>query len=347
MHFASDNTTGAAPEVWAALAQANAGNAPSYGADHWTQSAQAKMRALFERDVAVFPVVSGVAANCLAISAYCGRTSSVFAHDEAHILVHEATAPEFYTGARFVPVPGQHGKIDPRALADALARSGRGDLHCPQAAVLSLTQATEVGTVYHPAEIAELSRIAHDAGMRVHMDGARFVNAVAALGCSPAEVTWRAGVDVLSFGLTKNGALAAEAVVFFDPGHAAEFAFLRKRAGHLVSKMRFVSAQIDAMLEDGLWLRLAQHANRAALRLADGLASIKGVHFDIPVQSNSIFPIMDGGLCAALQEKGAHFYPWGGPQPDGAQRVRLVTSFLTSDQDIERFVTLARTLSGA
>lgn len=341
MDFASDNTAGAAPEIWAAMAQANAGTAPSYGDDAWTRRAQALTGETFERDVAFFPVVSGMAANCLALSVLCPRYGAVFAHEEAHVLANESTAPEFYSQARLVPVAGPQGKIDPHALSHALARHGRGNVHAAQPSVLSLTQATEVGSVYTTAEIRVLADIAHAAGMTVHMDGARFANAAAALGVSPADASWKAGVDVLSFGLTKNGALNAESVVFFDPARAGEFEFLRKRAAHLLSKLRFVSAQIVAMLEYGLWLDLARTANAQAASLAEGLKGVSGVEFDIPVQTNSIFPLFPQALAAHLEAKGAHFYRWGPAERDGRQRVRLVTSFATSDQDIARFVEAA------
>lgn len=341
MDFASDNTAGAAPEIWAALAQANGGTTPSYGDDPWTRRAQELTSHAFGRDVAMFPVVSGMAANCLALGVLCPRYGAVFAHEEAHLLANESTAPEFYTQARLVPVGGAFGKIDPDAFRRALSRHARGNVHAAQPAALSLTQATEVGTLYSPAEIRVLADIAHDAGLAVHMDGARFANAVAALGVTPAEATWKAGVDVLSFGLTKNGALNAESVVFFEPARAGDFAFQRKRAAHLLSKLRFVSAQIAAMLDEGLWLDLARSANSRARELAEGLQFLRHVRFDIPVQSNSIFPQFSQGLIAHLQSKGAHFYTWGAPDTAGWQRVRLVTSFATTDQDIARFLDAA------
>ena len=341
MEFASDNTAGAAPEIWAALAQANGGSAPSYGDDVWTKRAQRLMCDVFERDVAAFPVVSGMAANCLALGVLSPRFGAVFAHDEAHVLANESTAPEFYSQARLVPVPGRNGKIDPDALRQALARHGRGNVHAAQPSVLSLTQATETGTLYSPQEISTLSSIAHGAGMSVHMDGARFANAVAALGVRPADLTWRAGVDVLSFGLTKNGALNAEAVVFFDPSKAADFEYQRKRAAHLVSKMRFVSAQIVAMLESGLWLDLARAANSSAKALFQGLSQLKSVSFDVPVETNSIFPLFSKELVTHLESKGAHFYTWGPPLADGRQRARLVTSFATSESEVSKFLDAA------
>lgn len=342
MDFASDNTAGAAPEIWAALAEANGGSAPSYGDDRWTARAHALVASVFEREVAMFPVVSGMAANCLALGVLCPRYGAIFAHEDAHILANESTAPEFFTQARLVPLPGRHGKIDPDGFRIALAKYGRGNVHAAQPSALSLTQATEIGTVYTPDEIRSLADIAHAAGMAVHMDGARFANAVAALGVTPAEASWKAGVDVLSFGLTKNGALNAESVIFFEPKRAEDFAFCRKRSAHLVSKMRFVSAQFIAMLEGGLWLDLARSANTSAAILANGLKQIKDISFDIPVQTNSIFPLFSKKLVSYLEENGAHFYTWGALNFDGRQRVRLVTSFTTTEQDIARFLSVAR-----
>lgn len=341
MDFASDNTAGAAPEIWAAMAEANGGTAASYGDDPWTKRAERLTCDVFEREVAMFPVVSGMAANCLALGVLSPRFGAVFAHEEAHVLANESTAPEFYSQARLVPVAGRHGKIDPGALRVALAKHARGNVHAAQPAVLSLTQATEVGTLYTAGEIRALSDIAHAAGMAVHMDGARFANAVAALNVSPADITWRAGVDVLSFGLTKNGALNAESVVFFDPARAGDFAYQRKRAAHLLSKLRFVSAQIVAMLENGLWLDLARAANASAERLAQGLRTHKDVRFDIPAESNSLFPLFSQRLVTHLESKGAHFYTWGQPLFDGAQRVRLVTSFATTELEVVKFLEAA------
>jgi threonine aldolase len=341
MDFSSDNTAGAAPEVWAALAQANSGTAPSYGDDPWTVRAQALTSKAFERELAMFPVVSGMAANCLALSVLCPRFGAVFVHEDAHLLANESTAPEFYVQARLVPVPGQHGKIDPEALRRFIARHGRGNVHAAQPSVLSLTQTTEVGTIYTTDEIRTLANIAHDAGMTVHLDGARFANAVAALGVSPAEASWKAGVDAMSFGLTKTGALNAESVIFFDPRLVQDFTYQRKRAAHLVSKMRFLSAQFVAMLEGDLWLDLANLANKKAETISRGLCKIPGVSFDISVQSNSIFPVVPANLLSYLNSKNVQFYAWGPPELDGRQRIRLVTSFATSEQEVSRFLDIA------
>jgi threonine aldolase len=346
MEFASDNTAGAVAEVWAALAQANAGHAASYGDDPWTARAQELTDKLFGHATAIFPVASGMASNCLAVSALTPRFGAVFAHEEAHLLANESTAPEFFSDARFVPVPGPQGKIDPQSLRDALKRYQRGNVHAAQPAVLSLTQATETGTLYSAADVSVLSGIAHDAGMSVHMDGARFANAVAALDITAAEATWKSGVDVLSFGLTKNGALNAEMVVFFRPDQAADFPFLRKRGAHLLSKMRFLSAQIVAMLEDGLWLTLARSANASAARLAARLAQVPGVIFDLPHPTNSLFPVLPMSLVDHLQAKGAHFYPWGPELAGQRQRIRLVTSFATQETEIEKFLAVAMSFPG-
>jgi threonine aldolase len=345
MDFASDNTAGAAPEVWAALAGANGGNAASYGADAWTARVTKAFSRLFERDVAVFPVVSGIAANCLALSVLTPRYGTIYAHREAHVNAHESTAPEFYTGARLVPLPGAMAKIDPAQFEAALTSYPRGDVHVPQPGALSLTQATEVGTTYSVSEIAGLSAIAHRNGLGVHIDGARFANAIASLGVTPAEATWKAGADALSFGFTKNGAIAAEAVVFFDPERARDFIYQRKRAGHLLSKMRFVSAQIEAMLQDDLWLELARRANAMARKLADGLAEVPAVKVDIPAQTNAVFPLLTSPMIAHLDREGVKFYPWGPPENDGMQRARFVCSFATTEQDIQRLLSAVRRLA--
>lgn len=341
MNFMSDNVAGAAPEILAALTAANQGAAPSYGADEWTRRLTARLSALFEREVAVFPVATGTAANALALAAVTPPWGSIYCHAEAHIQADECGAPEMYTGgAKLVPLDGAHGKLDPDRLSAALGRAPKGFVHAVQPAALSLTQATEAGTVYSPAEIAALSAIAAHHGLRVHMDGARFANAVASLGCSPADVTWRAGVDVLSFGATKNGALGAEAVVFFDRDLSEDFGYRRKRAAHLFSKMRFLSAQLDAYLTDGLWLRLAGHANRMARRLADGLSALPGAAPVHPVEANELFIALPEPVIAGLETAGFGFYRWDGPV------LRLVTAWNTEQAHVDALVATARKLSG-
>jgi threonine aldolase len=345
MRFWSDNQTGVAPEIMAALAAANQGAAKAYGDDAITGRLDGLFSALFETEVAVFPVATGTAANALALSLLSPRYGAIFCHPEAHIHVDECGAPEFYSGgAKLFPVAGAHGKFDAEALVERLGELRVGFVHHVQPAALSLTQATECGTVYRPAEIAAIVEVAAANGLGVHMDGARFANAVVGLGCSPADLTWRAGVDVLSFGATKNGAMAAEAVVLFKPEAAGEFAFLRKRAGHLVSKMRFFSAQLEAYLADDLWLRSAAHANGMARRLGDGLAVLDGVALAHPVEANEVFPILPEAVIAGLAAEGFGFSRWGAEQ---ATTLRLVTAFDTRAEDVDALVAAAAALIAA
>lgn len=334
--FRSDNVAGAAPEVMTALAAAATGSASPYGADPWSERLTARLSALFETEVAVFPVATGTAANSLALASVVPPFGAVYCHEEAHIQIDECGAPEFFTGgAKLVPLPGANGKLTPDALQAALARAGIGVVHRVQPAALSLTQATEAGTVYSPAEVAALVEVAHEHGMAVHMDGARFANAIARLGCAPADVTWRAGVDVLALGGTKGGCLAAEAVVFFNPAQAEDFGYGRKRGGHLVSKGRFLSAQLDAWLADGLWLRLAAHANAMADRLAAGLTALPGVSLAYPVEANELFVRLPEPAIAALEAAGFGFYRWDG------NLVRLVTAFDTPAAAVDGFLEIA------
>ena len=334
MNFASDNVAGVAPEILAALSEANAGAAMPYGNDAVTRRLGAAFNALFEREVEIFPVATGTAANSLSLALMTPPYGAVYCHPDSHINQDECGAPEFYTGgAKLVPVPGAHGKIAPAALEGALAAAGKGVVHHVQPAALSLTNETEAGTVYRPAEVAALAEVAHGHGLLVHVDGARFANAVAALGCAPAELAWRAGVDVMSFGASKGGALAAEAVVLFKRGLGDGLGFRRKRAGHLFSKMRFLSAQLEAYLADDLWLRNARHANAMARRLADGLARLPGVELVHPVEANEIFArIPDAAIRGAFAD-GFTFYRWA---EEGARAVcRLVTAFDTRAEDVE------------
>lgn len=336
MNFMSDNVAGAAPEILAALARANDGALSSYGADPITQRVIEKLSALFEREVAVFPVATGTAANALSLSVLCPPFGAVYCHDHSHIQVDECGAPELYTGgAKLVPIAGPHGKLTPATLQAALDQSDPGFVHAVQPAALSLTQATESGTVYTPDEVAALTAIARAENLKVHMDGARFANALVHLGCTPAEVTWRAGVDALSFGATKNGALAAEAIVLFDPALASTMGYRRKRGGHLFSKMRFLSAQLDAYLEDGLWLRLAAHANRMARLLADGLAGLPGARLQSPVEANEIFIDLPEPVLQRLEAAGGKFYRWNGTV------IRLVTAWNTEEAAVARFLAAA------
>jgi threonine aldolase len=350
LYFASDNAAGAAPPILAAIAAASQGAAAAYGADPWSQRAVAKLAEVFETDLAAFLVTTGTAANALALSALARPFEAVFCHEESHVHDDECGAPEFFAGgAKLVGVPGYDGKITPEALRETLARFPRGLVKSSQPAALTLSQVTEAGTVYSLDEIAALAEIAHAAGLAVHMDGARFANALAALGSTPAAMSWRAGIDALSFGATKNGALACEAVLFFDKARAETFPYLRKRGGHTVSKGRLLGAQMSAYLEGGLWLDLAESANASARRLSDGLAALAGVRLAWPTQANEVFVIAPTARVAAWREAGAVFHDWPtrGVRPErapgaGETLIRLVASFATSEAEIESFLALAR-----
>ncbi len=344
MNFRSDNEVGAHPAVIEAVVRAfSSGSAPSYGADEWTRRVERRLRDLFERpDLVAFPVATGTAANVLALSCCTPPWGAIFCHPAAHISVDEANAPEFFTsGAKLCPVDGPAGKIDPRKLSAMLAELVYGVVHHPQPAAVSITQATECGTVYGPEEIAAIATTAHRHGLKLHMDGARFGNALAFAGCPPAELSWRAGVDVLSFGATKNGAMAAEMVVFFDTDLAREFAFRRKRGGHLLSKMRLLSSQLEAYLADGLWLANARHANAMARRLVAGLTPLKGVQLLYPVEANEIFIVLPARLHDALTAAGAQYHPWPSDRP-GERAFRMVTAFDTSPADVDLFLSIAK-----
>lgn len=344
MNFRSDNEVGAHSSIVEAVSRAfSCGTAPSYGDDDWTHRVERRLRDLFEKpDLVAFPVATGTAANVLALACCTPPWGAIYCHPEAHIMVDEANAPEFFTaGAKLCPIDGPTGKIDARKLASALAQPVYGVVHHPQPAAVSITQATECGTVYAPEEVAALSASARRHGLKLHMDGARFANALSFVGCSPAELSWKAGVDVLSFGATKNGALAAEAVIFFDSDLARDFAFRRKRGGHLLSKMRFLSAQFDAYLTDGLWLANARHANAMARRLVAGLTAVKGTQLLYPVDANEIFVVLPVRVHDALQAAGAQYHPWTSDRP-GERAFRLVTAFNTLSADVDRFLSIAK-----
>jgi len=341
MNFSSDNAYGAAPEILDALGAAAAAAVPSYGNDPLTEELRAKARQLFAHEVAVFPVVSGTAANALALSTLCPQHGAILCHAEAHIAVDECGAPEFFThGAKLVTIEGKDGKLTPQAIEHALKHFQKGFVHHPQPAVISLTQATELGTVYAPAEIADISAVAKQHGLKLHVDGARFANALSHLRCSAADATWRAGVDALSFGATKNGALCAEAVVFFNPDDVRDFEYRRKKAGHLLSKMRFVSAQLVSYLEQDRWLTMAARANGLAELLAQGLAAVPNAELAHPVQANAVFVRLPDATVAKLRKAGAVFYDWA-PPAQGRTLIRLVLSFATPEKDVGRFLDIA------
>lgn len=347
MNFASDNTAGIAPPILEAIVRANAGVAAGYGADDLTEAVERRFCEVFEREVAVFLVPTGTAANALALAQLAPPWGAVFCHAASHVATDEAGAPEFFGGGlKLIELSGDGGKIAPAVLAAALAR-GRGAPHSVLPAVLSLTQATEFGTVYALEEMRSLTRLAQAQGLLVHLDGARLGNAMVTLGATPAEATWKAGVDVLSFGATKAGALAAEAIVFFDPARADGMPSRRKRGGHLVSKHRFLAAQFDAYLRDGLWLALARHANAAAMHLAERLSGI-GITPVWPVQANAVFVLLPAAADRRLRQAGATYYAWenawlpgSAARAPGSQLVRLVTSFASTEAEIARFVALA------
>ena len=349
MNFASDNAAGIAPEILAAIARANDGDALAYGRDEWTKRVEARFAEMFEREVAVFLLPTGTAANALALAHLTPPWGAVLCHDEAHIATDECGAPEFFGGGiKLMGLAGEAGKIAPATLQHALEHGQWGGPHHVSPAVLSLSQATEAGTIYRPAEIRQLADIAHARGLAVHVDGARIGNALARMNASPAQATWQAGVDALSFGATKGGALAAEAVLFFDPARGASMSERRKRGGHLVSKHRFVASQIEAYLADDLWLRLARHANAMADRLAAGLAAA-GFAPVWPVEANEVFVALPSRIDERLKAAGASYYPWttdalpnGTVLPLDVVLVRLVTSFTTTADDVDRFVTTAR-----
>jgi threonine aldolase len=348
MEFASDNAAGAAPVILDALIRANAGFAIAYGDDALTKRLERRFSDLFERDVSVFLVGTGTAANALALAHLSPPWGAVLCHAEAHAIVHECGAPEFFGGGlRLLGIEGEGGKLQPAAIATALDRHFGLRPHQIVPAVLSLTQASECGTVYRFDEIAALAALAHERGMAVHVDGARFANAVARLGATPADASWRAGVDVLSFGATKGGALAAEAIVFFEPARADAMAERRKRGGHLVSKHRFIATQFEAFLADGQWLKLAAHANRMADLLATHLSSVKLPPI-WPVEANILFVLLPQALHERLQAAGAHYYVIHTDRtspatvPSGYVLVRLVTSFATTESSIDQFISLVK-----
>ncbi len=330
MDFRSDNHAGAAPEILAALAAANEGPAAAYGNDDWTAKVQERFAELFETEVQVFPVATGSAANALALSAMSPPWGVIYCHRDAHVQVDECGGPEFFTGgAKLLALEGDDGKIDAAALEGAIF--GSGVVHHAQPAGVTITQASECGTLYRAEEILEIASVCRRHELGLHMDGARFANALAGLNCTPAEVTWKAGVDLLTFGATKNGCFAAEALAVFRPDLAETLAFRRKRAGHLFSKMRFLSAQLLAYLDDDLWLENARHANAMAGQLAKSLQKAGG-RLAYPVEANEIFIHLPDDLAESLRKKGAQFYPW---PASGSDAYRFVTAFNTREEAIQ------------
>ncbi len=335
--FASDNVSSACPEVMDAVVAANAGIATSYAEDSYSINLETKFSELFETDVKVFPVVSGTASNALALSALTPCYGKVFCHEMSHINTDECAAPEFFTGgAKLIPISTDDGKITPDDLSTVIR--GAGNVHSAQPATVSLAQSCETGTVYQLDEIVALTDAARAHGLNVHMDGARFANALVSLKTSPAEMTWKSGVDVLSFGGTKNGCLAAEAVIFFKPELVQSFPFLHKRSGHLLSKMRFVSAQLEAYISNDVWLRNAQHANTMAKRLSEGLSAIEGIELAYPTQSNEVFADLSEQAIDNLNNAG--FKVTEG-ELDETAPPRFVTSWNTDVSEVEQLLDAA------
>lgn len=344
MNFTSDNVYGVDPRIMQAMVEANARLTDvSYCHDDGAKAVDARLSAIFEREVRAFLVVNGTGANSLALSAICPTYGGVFCHETSHINTDECNCPElFMGGGKLITMGGEGAKLQPSVVADKLSQFGHGE-HGAKPCGLSITNATELGTIYTPAEIRALADVVSPRGMKLHMDGARFANALVALGCTPAEMTWKAGVDVLSFGGTKNGGMILEAVVFFDTALADDFLYRRKRTGQLVSKGRFLSAQMLAYLQDDVWLANARRANALAQVLAKGLQQSNRVRLTNPVQANEVFAVMPRTLFDAVQAKGARFYdwPWDGLAADEIH-CRFVTSFATPETDVARFLTLVR-----
>lgn len=329
--FGSDNNSGICPEAWAALAEANHGHSVGYGDDPWTAKAADLIREVFETDCEVFFVFNGTAANSLALASLCQSYHSILCHDIAHVETDECGAPEFFSnGTKVLVVPGDNGKVTPDAIERMVRR--RTDIHYPKPRVLSLTQATEVGTVYSVEELHAVGLRAKALGLRVHMDGARFANAVASLSVKPKEVTWQAGIDVLCFGGTKNGTHVGDAVVFFNRELAHEFDYRCKQAGQLASKMRFLAAPWVGMLQNAVWLRHAAHANHMAQLLDEKIKGLAGVKILFPRQANSVFAELPEPVIAGLRSRGWKFYTF-----IGKGGCRLMCSWDTKEEDITRF----------
>lgn len=349
MNFMSDNVWGASQPVMAALMAANTDACASYGADPWTDRARAMLGEIFEREVEMYLVATGTGANALSLACLCRPWSAVLCHEESHVMDDECGAPEFFSdGAKLVGLPGIGGKIHPDDVRAALARMPAGVLKQVQPAALSITQATEAGLVYSRDEIRALSEAAAERGLYVHMDGARFANALVQLGCTPAEMTWKCGVDILSFGATKNGCLAAEAVVIFNRDLPVEMPIRRRRGGHTLSKGRLLGAQMVGYLEGGHWLDNARHANAMARHLADGLIGSNSIRLAWPVEANEVFPIVPKPIYESLLKAGFQVRPWDSRFMMPGVRVgademmlRLVTSFATKREHVDGLIDIA------
>ena len=331
--FASDNVAGACPEVLEALLKANEGDSAPYGNDDYSKSLQKKFSEIFEKEVIVYPIASGTAANALALATMTPVFGNIYCHKLAHINTDECGAPEFYTGgAKLIPLVGVDGKITPEELEQNI--SGVGIVHHTQPSSVSITQVCETGEVYELDEIKEITKVAHNHNLNMHMDGARFANALVSLNCTPAEMTWKSGIDVLSFGATKNGCIAAEAIIFFKPELVGNLSFLMKRAGHLLSKMRFVSAQLEAYISNNVWLDNAKNANEMGKKLSEGLIKHNSIKLAYPTQANEVFAKFPREVIEHLNSEG---YKMNEDELDG-QAARLVAAWNTKISDVESFL---------
>jgi len=331
--YRSDNTGRAAPEILDALIRANSGTALGYGGDDWTARLQQRFSELFETAVRVFPVATGTAANALSLAALSPSWGLVYCSEAAHINTSEANAAGFFGGGlKLVPVAGSFGRISADALTQMLAGIAPGQLHRGQPAAVNLTQATDLGGVYRLDEVRAIADIAKSRGLRLHMDGARFANALARLQCSPADLSWRAGIDILSFGATKNGGALCDAIVVFAPEIADGLAIQLRRAGQVWSKMRFASAQLMAYIADGLWLRLATASNAIAAHIAGGISDVRGLRLIAPVEANELFLELPNGTMDALEADGFQFYR------RSATLARFVCRFDTTEAEADALV---------
>ena len=335
--FASDNVAGACPEVLDAVIKANEGDSTPYGNDQISTELQDKFSEIFEKEVIVFPTASGTAANALALSTMTPSFGNIYCHKLSHINTDECGAPEFYTGGgKLVTLQGIKGKITANELDESV--TGAGIVHHTQPSSVSITQVCETGEVYQLDEIKKISDVAHNHNLNMHMDGARFANALVSLDVTPAEMTWKSGIDVLSFGATKNGCLAAEAIIFFKKDLVGNTAFLMKRAGHLLSKMRFVSAQLDAYISNDVWLKNARHANKMGKRLSEGLNNYSDINLSYPTEANEVFATFPRNKIDHLNSEG---YTINEDEWDG-KAVRLVAAWNTNDNDVDEFLEILK-----
>jgi threonine aldolase len=335
--FASDNVAGACPEVLDAVIKANEGDSTPYGNDQISTELQDKFSEIFEKEVIVFPTASGTAANALALSTMTPSFGNIYCHKLSHINTDECGAPEFYTGGgKLVTLQGVKGKITANELDESI--TGAGIVHHTQPSSVSITQVCETGEVYQLDEIKKISDVTHKHNLNMHMDGARFANALVSLDCSPAEMTWKSGIDVLSFGATKNGCLAAEAIIFFKKDLVGNTAFLMKRAGHLLSKMRFVSAQLDAYITNDVWLKNARHANDMGKRLSEGLNNHSDINLSYSTEANEVFATFPRNKIEHLNSEG---YTINEDEWDG-KAVRLVAAWNTKDNDVDEFLEILK-----